>query len=147
MHLDKTLTTTSFRKKSIKITKAQQAELEKGWRERNVRLREINLPKETFEQYMEWVYGKGKKTTETNKGGRSSKTSPEVYKRTLEPKEMAMAVQPAGRPWKTLQGACSSKQAPTYTGTKIIGIGVLHKSCLQPIFSEEQAKDISSMRR
>ena len=32
-------------------------------------------------------------------------------------------------------------------GDKIIGIGVLHKSCLQPIFNKEAAEDIAKMRR
>lgn len=34
-----------------------------------------------------------------------------------------------------------------YTGTKIIGIGTMHKSNAVPIFSDTEAKDISSMRR
>lgn len=34
-----------------------------------------------------------------------------------------------------------------YTGTKIIGIGTMHKSNAVPIFSDDQAKEISSMRR
>ncbi len=34
-----------------------------------------------------------------------------------------------------------------YTGTKIIGIGTMHKSNAVPIFSDSEAKDISSMRR
>ncbi len=34
-----------------------------------------------------------------------------------------------------------------YTGDKLLGIGILHKSCLQPIFSEEQAIEIATMRR
>ena len=34
-----------------------------------------------------------------------------------------------------------------YTGTKIIGIGTMHKSNAVPIFSDQQAKDISTMRR
>ena len=34
-----------------------------------------------------------------------------------------------------------------YTGTKIIGIGTMHKSNAVPVFTDEQAKDISSMRR
>lgn len=34
-----------------------------------------------------------------------------------------------------------------YTGTKIIGIGTLHKSNAVPVFSDEEAKDISRMRR
>lgn len=34
-----------------------------------------------------------------------------------------------------------------YTGTKIIGIGTMHKSNAVPIFSDEEAVAISSMRR
>lgn len=39
------------------------------------------------------------------------------------------------------------KAAPVYTGTKILGIGTMHKSNAVPIFSDDQAKEISSMRR
>jgi len=34
-----------------------------------------------------------------------------------------------------------------YTGTKIIGIGTMHKSNAVPIFSDDEAKDVASMRR
>lgn len=34
-----------------------------------------------------------------------------------------------------------------YTGTKMIGIATLHKSNAVPVFSEDDAKDISKMRR
>jgi len=34
-----------------------------------------------------------------------------------------------------------------YTGTKVKGIGTMHKSNAVPVFSDEEAKDISSMRR
>jgi len=34
-----------------------------------------------------------------------------------------------------------------YTGTKIKGIGTMHKSNAVPVFSDEEAKDISKMRR
>lgn len=44
-------------------------------------------------------------------------------------------------------GAISSKEAPQYTGTKMLGIGVMHKSNSVPIFSDDEAKSISSMRR
>lgn len=42
---------------------------------------------------------------------------------------------------------CSKKQQQTYTGTKMIGIGTLHKSNAVPVFSEEDAVEISRMRR
>lgn len=44
-------------------------------------------------------------------------------------------------------GAISSKQIPQYTGTKIVGIGTLHKSNAVPVFSEQEAHDIATMRR
>lgn len=34
-----------------------------------------------------------------------------------------------------------------YTGTKVLGIGTMHKSNAVPIFSDDEAKEISSMRR
>jgi hypothetical protein len=45
------------------------------------------------------------------------------------------------------QGVATRQDEKRYTGNKLIGIGVLHKSCLQPIFSEEQAVEIATMRR
>ena len=44
-------------------------------------------------------------------------------------------------------GAVTVKQTPQYTGTKIKGIGTMHKSNAVPIFSDEEAVDISKMRR
>jgi len=39
------------------------------------------------------------------------------------------------------------KEVNVYTGTKMIGIGTLHKSNAVPVFSEDEAKDMASMRR
>lgn len=39
------------------------------------------------------------------------------------------------------------KPNPVYTGTKVKGIGTMHKSNAVPIFSDEEAIDISKMRR
>jgi len=44
-------------------------------------------------------------------------------------------------------GNAVKKDAPVYTGDKIVGIGTMHKSNAVPIFSDTQAKEISSMRR
>jgi len=44
-------------------------------------------------------------------------------------------------------GVAVLKPAPVYTGTKVKGIGTLHKSNAVPIFSDEEAIDISRMRR
>ena len=42
---------------------------------------------------------------------------------------------------------CVKVHDPEYTGTKIKGIGTMHKSNAVPVFSDDEAKDISSMRR
>ena len=44
-------------------------------------------------------------------------------------------------------GSATLAPAKVYTGDKIKGIGTMHKSNAVPIFSDEQAKEISSMRR
>jgi hypothetical protein len=44
-------------------------------------------------------------------------------------------------------GSVSSKPNPKYTGTKILGIGTMHKSNAVPVFSQEEAHDIATMRR
>jgi len=44
-------------------------------------------------------------------------------------------------------GVAAKKDAPVYTGDKIVGIGTLHKSNAVPIFSNQEAVDLSRMRR
>ena len=43
--------------------------------------------------------------------------------------------------------ACTKQQDQTYTGTKVKGIGTMHKSNAVPIFSDDEAVEISTMRR
>jgi hypothetical protein len=44
-------------------------------------------------------------------------------------------------------GNAFAKDSQVYTGDAMIGIGQLHKSNAVPIFSQEEAIDISKMRR
>jgi hypothetical protein len=45
-------------------------------------------------------------------------------------------------------GGVATLQAPKiYTGTKVKGIATMHKSNAVPVFSDEEAVDISKMRR
>ena len=43
--------------------------------------------------------------------------------------------------------ACTKKSDTIYTGEKVLGISVLHKSNGVPVFSQEEVIDISKMRR
>ena len=44
-------------------------------------------------------------------------------------------------------GTAVKAAIPVYTGDKIKGIGTMHKSNAVPVFSDEEAQDISKMRR
>ncbi len=44
-------------------------------------------------------------------------------------------------------GPCTKPAEKVYTGTKIKGIGTMHKSNAVPIFSDEEAVAIATMRR
>jgi len=160
MHLERGLTTTSTKKRKIKITKSQQEEFERGWRERNIRLKQMGLPKETFEQYMDFVHGKSKKTSGQKayepKGSKAIATPYPGRKQEIHNErvvdnnedsnnEDSNNISKSSRIWVT--GACTSKPSPVYTGTQVVGIATMHKSNAVPIFSDTEAKEVSSMRR
>jgi hypothetical protein len=44
-------------------------------------------------------------------------------------------------------GTTAPVRQQQYTGDKMIGIGTMHKSNMVPIFSDKEARDISTMRR
>ena len=44
-------------------------------------------------------------------------------------------------------GVATLKPSKVYTGTKVKGIATMHKSNAVPVFSDEEAVDISKMRR
>ena len=44
-------------------------------------------------------------------------------------------------------GDTNLKETPEYTGSEMLGISIIHKSCLQPVFSIEAAVDAANMRR
>ena len=47
----------------------------------------------------------------------------------------------------TGEGIATSKPRMQYTGTKMLGIGTLHKSNAVPVFSDEEAIEMARMRR
>lgn len=58
---------------------------------------------------------------------------------------------PTGREHKSVDTGFNGGTKPVhsvkYTGTKMIGVGVLHKSNAVPVFSNEEAVDMARMRR
>jgi len=81
---------------------------------------------------------------ENKKRARAMKAEPLVYR--LET--------PVGRTnthhipsLNTAGGVAALAPAKVYTGTKVKGIATMHKSNAVPVFSDEEAIDISKMRR
>jgi hypothetical protein len=150
------LSTTSSKKKTEKITKKKQEEFERGWKERNVRLKEMHLPKETFEQYMDWIHGKISKKGNVVHSKTETPFIPEtkiIPRSNVASNKEQTPVSKLGNETKSkdakiwVKGPCSSKPSPVYTGSKMIGIAQMHKSNAVPVFTDDEAKDISKMRR
>jgi hypothetical protein len=127
MHLaHPALTMGGKRKGKIKFRNAEEAkrarELEESWSEL--------LKRQGIE-------------AEEKKRSRAMKAEPLTYKLSA----------PSGRftsthiPSRVTAGGSTASVTKTYTGDKIIGIATMHKSNAVPVFSDEQAVEISRMRR
>lgn len=81
---------------------------------------------------------------EAKKRQRALKAEPLTYKLSSPPGRSTSNHIPSRN---TGDGIASSKPVPQYTGTKMLGIGVMHKSNSVPIFSDEEAVEIATMRR
>ncbi len=127
MHLEGPWLSMSGKKRGkVKFRNAEEArkarELEESWRELLKR---------------QGVEAEQKRQT------RAMKAPPLDYKLTT----------PVGRtnthhiPSRDTGGNAALAPAKVYTGSDMIGITVLHKSCLQPVFSKQDAIDAAKMRR
>lgn len=118
------LSTTGKRKGKVKFRNAEEArkarELEALWEENQAKWKSMSKPIKTKQQLI---------------------NSPVVKVSSIRSNQSV----PSLNEW--VKGAVTVKQTPQYTGTKLLGIGTMHKSNAVPIFTDEQAKDISTMRR
>jgi hypothetical protein len=89
--------------------------------------------------------------------GNFKKMAPKFSARTPEPKRTGTltvkSTTPPGRETPYIESRdtgwvpCVKVKDNQYTGTKVKGIGTMHKSNAVPVFSDEEAIDISKMRR
>lgn len=128
MHLaHPALTTTGRRKGKVKWASAEQKrrseELDREWQARTEEFRRMSKP------------------VVFKPAPRSAEALRPKYPPGREPKQAIPSVDSGHR------GAVSSPQNPQYTGDAVVGIVIQHKSCLQPVFSQEAAIDSARMRR
>lgn len=149
MHLERGLTTINTKKRKRKITKAKMAKWTEELRIRNKEYKKKGLHNlmMTIDEYVDYVHGhyKPKKKTET------VMNTPWHYSG------------PARRETKHIPShnsehsfAPATKKEPNvYTGErKLVGIAMMHKSNLVPVFADDddktgqkQATEIAQMRR
>jgi hypothetical protein len=66
----------------------------------------------------------------------------------VSPKQNHRGVEQPRLPSRDSGGGVATLAAPkVYTGTKVKGIATMHKSNAVPVFSDQEAEDISRMRR
>ena len=81
---------------------------------------------------------------ENKKQARAMKAEPLVYNLTGTTDRAGTAHIPS---LNTIGGVAVLAPPKVYTGTKVKGIATMHKSNAVPVFSDEEAIDISKMRR
>ena len=139
MHLQRGLTTLNTKKRKASKRKPDSYYMD-GWRKHNKFYKQKNLQTMTLDEYIDYVHG--------------------VYK----PKSQPRAIQ---TPWHHTDSTfrrestnvpshnsehsfapATKKESMQYTGERrLVGIAMMHKSNLVPVFSTKDAKEISKMRR
>lgn len=137
MHLMRGLSTLNTRKPTIKMTKARLAKWKEDWQLDSKWRKQAGMPKLTFDQYCDYVTGKVKHPKPKFKELKVS-----ANYRTLDNHRIKYPSRPM------TSGDAPKKESMQYSGERtLLGIAVMHKSNLVPVFSTEEATDISRMRR
>lgn len=119
------------------ISKRKQKELTEKWRQHNKDLKRQHRHNEmmSFGEFLDWTYGRkrAKSKQTTNKRPNLRPPSDRDGYKTI----------PSHGP---MQGDLTRKESKVYNGKRELkGIAVMHKSNLIPVFSQEEAEDVSKM--
>lgn len=91
-------------------------------------------------EYEVWLNSHGSSSKKTRKSASFVATSPVVTSNTPRETKYYPSL-------NTHTGSTAPAAKKVYTGDKIVGIAAMHKSNLVPIFNDDSAKDVASMRR
>jgi hypothetical protein len=139
MHLVPGMTNLVTKKSKVKITKAKMLELKEEHKIHNKQFKNDKHLKKLmvmdFDTYLKYRFGKLKPKKKKFQEWKPS-AMPNIRD---DNKSQTTKVEPH---------VCAKKEPKVYDGERrLIGIGILHKSNLVPIFDEEHAKDLAKMRR
>lgn len=103
------------------------------------------VPKAQHEQYMEWLNAVNSMKTNFSRGKSNVVVTKDLVVKgpyVRETPKYPSLVTPLNDP------NIGTKSKPkVYTGSMVKGIATMHKSNAVPVFTDDQAKDISNMRR
>jgi hypothetical protein len=133
------LSTTRYSPKKKKLTQGQLSRLKTQHIEHNKNMKRMGCPElviGSFDDYCLYIKGK---------------LPVKIKSKAVDPYRSAPAVRETIR-YPSLNstdsvGVAAKKPAQVYTGKLIKGIATMHKSNMVPVFSQEQAEEISKMRR
>lgn len=135
------LTTTNYRKRKEKITKADLTRWQEEWRLKCKQYKRLGIARPTFDEYVDSIFGRVKQ--------QKIKVEPLKAKIDLNAERMKKhkEMYPSLGMTNFSPDACAKKTPQQYTGTLIKGIATMHKSNAVPILNNEQAAEIAKMRR
>lgn len=138
MHLDRSLTTTSTKKRKRKLTKNDMMQYQENCRIFNKNLKRAGRHSEqlTLDEYIDFCHGIIKERPKKN-------VSFEPYTPVKTYRRETPSIPSLGNGI----GIATKKDSIKYTGTLIKGIATMHKSNAVPVLDDQQAIEISRMRR
>ena len=149
MHLERGLTTLNTRKpkKKTKFTKKQIEKWTSELKKHNKQMRRVHCHhmQMTLDDYIDYIHGRYKRKTETVMSTPWHYSGPQVRETEHVPSLSS----------KDSFGPAKKKEPMHYTGErKLVGIAMMHKSNLVPVFADDddktgskQATEIAQMRR
>ena len=145
MHLARGLTTLNTKKRKAKKRKPDSHYVE-GWRKQNKFYKQSNIPMMTLTEYIDYVHGVYKSKQEL----RAVQTPWHYSGPQVRDTEHVPSLNS-----KSGMGTAIKKPSMQYTGERrLVGIAMMHKSNLVPVFADDddktgskQATEIAQMRR
>lgn len=136
MHLVRGFSTVNTREPKFKMTKAKESSWREDFAIYNRELKRQGSPRVSWEEYMDMRLGKRKTTKTQFKSLAQGNLHPRYEDRQHIPS------------LNSTEGNTTLRPSPQYSGERtLIGIAVMHKSNLVPVFDKEVATEIARMRR
>jgi hypothetical protein len=121
----------------LKLSPAKIIQLTREWHDHNRWLKQHHMPKQTFDEYVDSVFGLKKVSRKS-----APKTGPKFP--TYKKQENKY---PSADMRKANPNATARNESPVYSGTLIKGICTMHKSNAVPVINQDEMEDIAKMRR